>query len=121
MFRSPIDPNTDLIKRIIAVAGDKVEIRDKKLYVNEELVDDPHAHFEDHNIIQNGPRDNMGPSTVPDGKFFVLGDNRDRSYDSRFWGFASVSEIKGRAMFIYWSWDSDKKWPRFDRFGHYLS
>lgn len=121
VFVSPVDHSTDLIKRIVAVAGDTVEIRDKKLYINGELVTDPHAYFEDKHVNTSGPRDNYGPMVVPEGKFFVLGDNRDKSYDSRFWGFADVADVKGRATFIYWSWDKDKKWPRLDRIGHFIS
>lgn len=120
VFVSPVDHETDLIKRVIAVAGDTVEIRDKRLYVNNEAVPDTNAHFDDTNVSSVGPRDNFGPVTVPPGKFFVLGDNRDRSYDSRFWGFADVSDIKGKATFIYWSWDSDRHWPRLARFGHFI-
>jgi signal peptidase I len=118
---SPVDHTTDLIKRIVAVAGDTVELRNKKLYVNGEQVMDPHAYFEDPQINTSGPRDNFGPMTVPAGKFFVLGDNRDKSYDSRFWGFANVSDVKGKATFIYWSWDSQRKWPRFERLGHFIT
>jgi signal peptidase I len=137
VFISPVDHNTDLIKRIVAVAGDQVEIKGKRLFVNGKQVTEPYAHFTDRSghlvpaanfMAQNGnsalgdtaPRDNYGPITVPDGKFFVLGDNRDRSYDSRFWGFADVADVKGRATFVYWSWDSDTHRPRIDRFFHFI-
>ncbi len=120
VFVSPVDHSTDLIKRVVAVAGDTVEIRNKRLFINGQPVDDPHAHFSDPTVSLNGPRDNMGPVVVPEGKFFVLGDNRDRSYDSRFWGFADVADIKGKATFIYWSWDSERHWPRLSRLGHFL-
>lgn len=120
VFVSPVDHQTDLIKRVIAVGGDKVELRAKRLLVNDVPSDDLHAHFDDSNVNTVGPRDNFGPVVVPEGKFFVLGDNRDRSYDSRFWGFANVSDIKGKATFIYWSWDKDEHWPRLARLGHFL-
>jgi len=120
VFISPVDHTTDLIKRVIAIGGDTVEIRDKKVYVNGEKVPDKHAHFDDSHVSHTGPRDNMGPVVVPQGKFFVLGDNRDKSYDSRFWGFADTSTIKGKATFVYWSWDSDRSWPRINRFGHLI-
>jgi len=123
VFVSPIDPSTDLIKRVIAVPGDTVEIRNKELYVNGEKIADPHAHFSDSTIMPSGHRDNMAPTQVPEGKFFVMGDNRDRSYDSRFWGFANIADIKGKATFVYWSRDVSKGWlamPRFDRFGRFI-
>jgi signal peptidase I len=116
VFVHPGDRSTDLIKRIVAVEGDTVEIRQKKLYVNGAPADDAHAHFNDRHV--GGPRDNFGPVVVPPGKFFVLGDNRDHSQDSRYWGFANVADIKGRATFIYWSRDGG--WPRFERFGHFI-
>jgi signal peptidase I len=118
VFVSPVDRKTDLIKRVVALAGDRVEVRNKKLHVNGEAVEDSHAHFDDSEVKPVGPRDNFGPVTVPEGKFFVMGDNRDRSYDSRFWGFADVNDIKGKSTFIYWSRDGG--WPRFDRFGHFI-
>lgn len=123
VFTSPIDHHTDLIKRVIAVAGDTVEIRDKHLYINGQEVPDPHAHFTDPHIRPGVPRDNFGPVKVPPGKFFVMGDNRDLSYDSRYWGFADVRDVKGQATFIYWSWNSQANWEhkiRWDRFGHVL-
>lgn len=124
VFVSPNDPNTDLIKRVIAIPGDTIEIRNKKVFVNGEPIPDPHAHFTDDTITTSSHRDNMPPTQVPEGKFFVLGDNRDRSYDSRFWGFANVADIKGKATFIYWSRDTSSGWlavPRFERFGHYIN
>ena len=123
VFVSPIDPSTDLIKRVIAVPGDTVEIRDKKVFINGEALPDGHAHFSDSSISPTGHRDNMPPTQVPEGKFFVMGDNRDRSYDSRFWGFANIADIKGKATFIYWSRDTSNGWlaaPRFERFGHFI-
>ena len=91
--------------------------------MNGEKVDDPHASFTDSTIMPNGNRDNMKPKKVPEGKFFVMGDNRDRSYDSRFWEFANISDIKGKATFVYWSRDVSKGWlamPRFERFGKFI-
>jgi signal peptidase I len=120
VFVSPVDHSTDLIKRIVAVAGDRVEIKAKRLYVNGEPVEDVHAHFTDSSVSQNGPRDNLGPIIVPEGKVFVLGDNRDKSYDSRYWGFANVEDIKGKATFVYWSWDKGRHWPRLERLGHFI-
>jgi signal peptidase I len=120
VFTSPVDHSTDLIKRVIAVGGDTVEVRNKRLFINGEEVPDPHAHFSDPQLRSNVPRDNFGPVTVPPGKFFVMGDNRDQSYDSRYWGFADERDVKGQATFIYWSWNSQTHWPRWDRFGHYL-
>ncbi len=129
VFVSPIEHGTDLIKRVVAVAGDTVQVRDKHLFINGEAIPDVHAHFVDP-TLRGTPRDEFGPVVVPPGKFFVMGDNRDRSYDSRYWGFADVSSIKGRAMFIYFSWDAKKCWPRWgdfecgprwNRLGHVLS
>jgi signal peptidase I len=120
VFVSPVDHSTDLIKRIIATGGDTVEIRNKKLLVNGQEVDDSHANFVDPHVTSTPPRDNFGPVTIPEGKVFCMGDNRDRSYDSRYWGFANVADIKGKATFVYFSWDSDNKWPRLGRFLHFL-
>ncbi len=115
VFVGPHDPKTDLIKRVVAIAGDTIEIRDKQLLVNDAPADDSHAHFEQPVAI--GQRDNMAKQTVPPGKFFVMGDNRDHSYDSRFWGFANVADIKGRATFVYWSRDSETCWNELRRDG----
>jgi signal peptidase I len=120
VFTSPVDRSIDLIKRVVAVAGDSVEVRNKKLFINGEAVPDSHATFTDPKGHTAVPRDNFGPVTVPPGKFFVMGDNRDQSYDSRYWGFADEADVKGQATFIYWSWNSRTHWVRWDRFGHFL-
>jgi signal peptidase I len=120
VFTSPVDQKTDLIKRVIAVGGDTVEVRNKHLVINGDQIPDPHATFTDPHVRDSTPRDNFGPVTVPPGKFFVMGDNRDQSYDSRYWGFADERDVKGKATFIYWSWNSQTHWVRWDRFGHIL-
>lgn len=109
----------DFIKRIVGLPGDVVEIRDKKVFVNGQLHAVPEAVFKDGNLIPGG-RDNMPPVKVPPGHFFMMGDNRDRSYDSRFWGFVSNTEIKGKAFIKYWSWDSERFRPRWDRIGRLI-
>lgn len=114
VFTSPVDHRTDLIKRVIAAAGDTVEGRNRKLIINGEQVADPYWRPADSQVGSNVQRDNFGPLTVPPGKFFVMGDNRDQSFDSRYWGFADQHDVKGKSTFIYWS-----GW-RWERIGHYL-
>jgi signal peptidase I len=122
VFVFPPDPTKDFIKRVIGIPGDTIEVKNGKLWRNGELADDPHAHFEltPDERQQGSPRDYFGPLKVPEGQYLMMGDNRDRSYDSRFWGLVNRDEIEGRAMFIYWSWDSDGAGflpIRWDRFG----
>jgi signal peptidase I len=116
VFKFPRNRKMDFIKRCIAVAGEQVEIRGKKVYVDGKPVDDPHGYFSDKGRYLD-VRDNFGPFTVPEGKIFVMGDNRDNSNDSRFWGVVDLAEVKGKAVVIYWSWDGEKMWPRFGRIG----
>jgi signal peptidase I len=114
VFRYPEDPSQDFIKRCIGVPGDVIEYRDKKLFVNGELQDEDYIkHSQGQRIVPG--RDNFGPITVPEGKFFMLGDNRDNSRDSRYWGFVDYSQLRGKALFIYWSWDKDHNLPRLSR------
>lgn len=117
VFVFPRDPSKDFIKRVVAVEGDTVEIRHKQLYLNGVKVEDPHATFADSDREIPGPRDNFGPLVVPPHKLFVMGDNRDRSHDSRFWGLADLDEVKGKAFMIYWSWDGEDRWVRWERIG----
>lgn len=119
VFNFPKDPKKDFIKRVIAVEGDTVEIRDKKVYINGKPAEDPHAFFAEETILPRvmDQRDNYGPVTVPKDSLFVMGDNRDRSYDSRYWGFVDIKDVEGKALIIYWSWDSNKHIVRFRRIG----
>ncbi|MDK9707040.1 MAG: signal peptidase I [Desulforhopalus sp.] len=117
VFRYPKDKSIDYIKRVIGTPGDTVEIRTKKVFVNGEQVDDPHASISSPAVLSaaSSPRDNFGPVQVPEGKIFVMGDNRDHSYDSRFWGFVDQDDILGKAFLLYWSWDIDKSLFSIDR------
>jgi len=117
VFVYPQDRCRDFVKRVVGVPGDEVHIRDKKVHINGEPVEDLHAHFEDLGITL-GPghvRDNFGPLKVPAGYLFVMGDNRDRSFDSRFWGLVPIADVRGRAMVRYWSWDSENSRLRWRR------
>ena len=117
VFQYPDDPRRDYIKRCVAVGGQTVEVKDKVLYVDGQKQVEPYVkHIDPTNHPATfDPRDNYGPQQVPPGHLFMMGDNRDNSNDSRFWGPVNMSLVKGRAMFLYWSWDGDRRWPRFHR------
>jgi len=108
VFKFPKDPARDFIKRVIGLPGDQIELRRKKIYVNGQVLDEPYAHFiaplsPEGERRSNDLREEYGPVTVPSGQYFVMGDNRDNSEDSRFWGFLPASYVKGKALFIYFS------------------
>lgn len=122
VFKFPEDPSKDFIKRVIGVAGDVVQIKDKVVYVNHMPFEDLYGIHQDRRIIPRHiqARDNFGPVTVPENKLFVMGDNRDHSYDSRFWGFVNLNAVKGKAFMIYWSWDKNNFGVRWNRIGKIL-
>lgn len=115
VFKAPIDEEKDFIKRCIAVGGQTVEVRDKQFYIDGEKLNEPYVMHIDPREI-GPPRDDFGPFTVPPGYLFMVGDNRDDSHDSRYWGPLNMDRVKGKAMFIYFSWDNEKHMPRFNRF-----
>jgi signal peptidase I len=125
VFIFPEDPSKDFIKRAIAIEGEQLEIKNKKVFINGQPVPDPHAFYKDSDSTREwgsaGNRDNFGPVTVPPHCLFVMGDNRDRSYDSRFWGFVDLNKVKGKAFIIYWSWGGffqDIRWNRIGKLIH---
>lgn len=119
VFEYPEDPSKDFIKRVIGVPGDVVEGKDKKVFVNGKPYENIHEVHKEKDIIpkEMNPRDTFGPVTVPANSYFVMGDNRDRSYDSRFWKFVRRDQIKGLAFIKYWSWDREKLRPRLGSIG----
>ena len=122
VFIYPVDKSKDFIKRVIGVGGDVIEIKNKKVFVNNTVISDHYAVHNEEVIFPKSiqPRDNFGPVKVPEGTIFCMGDNRDQSYDSRFWGFVKLEDVIGRAFIIYWSWDSDDFSPRWSRIGKML-
>lgn len=115
VFKYPKDPDTDFIKRVVGLPGDVVEMRNKQFYRNGEPVKEDYIQQLYPNVI--GRLDNVGPFTVPEDSYFVMGDNRDNSDDSRDWGAVPRSYIHGKAWRIYWSWDANTHTPRFSRLG----
>jgi signal peptidase I len=119
IFAYPKDTSKDYIKRVIAMGGETIEIVNKEVFINGHLLEEPYVIHIDPRIMTKDflNRDNFGPVTVPESALFVMGDNRDSSNDSRFWGFVEKSEVKGKAFTIYWSWDSENFKVRWNRIG----
>jgi len=126
VFIFPNDRSKDFIKRVIGVGGDKIEIKNKKIFINDEEFKDSYGVFSDRNILPQSmqPRDNFGPVTVPKNSIFFMGDNRDESLDSRFWGFVDLRDVEGKAFIIYWSRNHEARnyseWIRWERLGNLL-
>ncbi|MEK6776086.1 MAG: signal peptidase I [bacterium] len=117
VFKYPVDEQRDFIKRVVGTPGDTVEVRNKIVYVNGERLNDEDYVVHRDSIIIPGQRDNFGPVTVPENCYFMMGDNRDGSFDSRFWGYVKQEQILGKALIIYWSWDREELRPRLGRTG----
>jgi signal peptidase I len=114
VFKYPEDPARDFIKRVIGLPGDTLELRDKKVLINGAPLDEPYVHFLDppgasdefREVTSIDVLERYGPVTVPPNQYFVMGDNRDNSQDSRYWGFLPRDYVKGKALVIYWSYDA---------------
>jgi signal peptidase I len=117
VFKYPEDESKDFIKRVVGEPGDMIEIREKRVYINGDRLEEPYAVHSDPVTFPQElqPRDNYGPLKVPQDSFFVMGDNRDHSMDSRYWGVVKHNKIKGKAFLIYWSWDKGRYWVRWER------
>ena len=109
VFIYPKDRSKDFIKRVIGTDGEKVEIIRNKIYINDRLINDPWGHYDEKSVWSKyfQSKERYGPEVVPKDSIFVLGDNRDNSQDSRFWGFVNINEVKGKAFIVYFSWDGE--------------
>ena len=115
VFIYPIDPDKDFIKRVIGVPGDTIEIKDQRIYINGSLYLDTYGVYSDLRPTSSESQSNTTIINVPEDQLFVMGDNRDHSYDSRFWGFVPIQSLKGKAFIVYWSW------PNWQRFFHWIN
>lgn len=123
VFKAPVNPPKDFIKRVVGLPGDKIEIRDKKLFINgKHYKNEPYAKHTDDKVYSGyyDPRDNFGPVTVPEDSYFMMGDNRDNSHDSRYLGFIGYERLRGKAFIIYWSWKHESFGVRWSRLGDIL-
>ena len=107
ILQNPKDPSKDFIKRVIALEGEKIEVKNKQVYINDEVLPESYAVHNDVNSDM-AIRDNFGPEVVPPNHCFVLGDNRDNSMDSRWWGSIPLGNIKGKPLYIYWAKDKSR-------------
>ena len=122
VFKYPDEPDRDFIKRVIGLPGETIEMKAKKIYINGQPLDEPYVHFlepvgDAQEVISYDLRENYPKTVVPQDFYFVMGDNRDNSQDSRYWGFLPRNYIKGRALMIYWSYESGREDYLDDGFG----
>jgi signal peptidase I len=116
VFKYPNDLTKDYVKRVIGLPGEKLEIKNKQVFINDRPLDEPYKVHSDTQVYPKNDyyhyddaiRDNYGPVTVPEGHIFAMGDNRDNSSDSRYWGFLPLSYLKGRPWMIYFSYTADR-------------
>jgi len=125
VFKYPQDEKRDFIKRIVGTPGDTVQVRGHQVYVNAQPIREPYVKRAEGSPPSTGQTYcgyayGCEPTVVPPNSYFVMGDNRDNSQDSRYWGFVKRDKIKGKAFLIYWSWDSDRHWLRWWRLAHYI-
>jgi len=117
VFKFPLDPSKDYIKRVIGLPEETIQIIRQRVYINDKLLKEPYAHHSQPSSPDSGTRDNMAPLRIPEGHVFVMGDNRENSSDSRVWGVLDLKNLRGKAQWIYWSWDSEDTGVRTDRLG----
>jgi signal peptidase I len=125
VFKYPQDEKRDFIKRIVGTPGETVQVRGDQVYVNGKLMVEPYVRkldgpLGDRSSTYCGYAYGCEPTVVPADSYFVMGDNRNNSQDSRYWGFVRKEKIKGKAFLIYWSWDSDRHWLRWWRLSRYI-
>jgi len=115
VFKFPMEPERDFIKRVIGLPGDAIRVENKRVYINGEPLEEDYVFFAeppgngDEEVFYDFRRDNMPEMVVPEGQYFMMGDNRDNSHDSRFWGTLPRELVKGRALIVYWSYDAPKE------------
>jgi signal peptidase I len=126
VFKYPQDEKRDFIKRVIAGPGDEVQVKGGTVYVNGQPLVEPYVKPTPSSLPRGEDAGYCGyaygcePTLVPADAYFVMGDNRDNSQDSRYWGFVSRAKVKGKAFLIYWSWDSDRHWLRWRRLANWI-
>jgi signal peptidase I len=117
VFKYPVEPDRDFIKRVIGLPGETLELKEKRIFINGKPLDEPYVHFLEEprrnaelaEVTSSDVRENYGPVTVPPNQYFMMGDNRDNSADSRYWGFMPRDYVKGKALLIYWSYESERE------------
>jgi len=117
VFKFPLEPDKDFIKRVVGLPGETLQVIGQKVYINDKYLKEPYAYHSRPSSPDSGNRDNMAPLRIPEGQIFVMGDNRENSHDSRMWGVLDLKNLRGKAQWIYWSWDSKDTGLRTNRLG----